>query len=83
MFALDGTRIASRCAGRREYRRLVGGTVETAAALRAVAVFSSNWGRANGTHGHGKAHPSKASTKKPAALGVIIVSSSKFLAASK
>src|SRR5882757_9471694 len=89
MSSLDGARIAGRCPGRQqfrsrqEFRRCVGGIVETAAALRAVPVLASDWGRANGTHAHGRAHLSHVSTKKPASIGVIMITSEKSLAASK
>jgi len=75
MLLLDGAHIASRAGGRRKSRRLVGGSAKTSAALRAIPVLASGAGRANGTQGHGKARSSKPSTKKPAFLGVIIVSS--------
>jgi hypothetical protein len=75
---LNGWHIASRSAGRWERRRLVGGTVETGAALRAVPVLARDAGRANGTRGHGSTRSSRASTKKPTLMGVIIVSSRRF-----
>lgn len=79
MLSSDGSHLASR-SGRQQRRRLVGRTVETGAALRAVPVLASDASRANGTRGHSGPHTSRASTKKSTRMGVIIVSSGKFSA---
>jgi hypothetical protein len=78
MLPSDRLGITRRPSGRRGLRRLIGGTVETAAAFRAIAVRPRDAGDANGTHGHGSARSLQASMKIAAPLGVIIVASEKY-----
>jgi len=64
----------------KQWRALVGVSVEGGAALRAIPVLARHASRANGTRGHSSTRRLRASTKDSTRIGVVIVSSRNFQA---